>query len=162
MSSPVPPPEPQQPDQPQPWTGPEPTQPAPGAPVPGSEQYGAPQYGGAPQYPYPTAAPVAPQYQQPSASPAGSRTLAIVALVLSVIGCTSLVGIVLGIVALVKKRGSGDTANTVMAWIAIAVGALWLVAGTVIGIGLFTVWDTCQELGNGTHYVDGVRYTCDF
>ncbi|MFB9956216.1 hypothetical protein [Cellulomonas denverensis] len=105
---------------------------------------------------------MAPQYQQPSASPAGSRTLPIVALVLSVIGCTSLVGIVLGIVSLVKKRGAGDTASTVMAWIAIAVGALWLVALTIIGLGIFAVWDTCQELGNGTHYVDGIRYTCNF
>ncbi len=159
MSTPVPPPEPQQPQEPNQPTGGFPTYPAPGdgATQPGQAPTGAPQYPTAPAYP------AAPGYQPYSApQPTGSKTLAIIALVLSVLGCTSLIGIVLGIVALVKKRGTNDTASKVMAWIAIAVGALWLVIGTIIGISAYVVYDTCQDLGNGTHYVDGVTYTCDF
>ena len=151
MSTPVPPPEPNQPQQPG-----EPQQPyQPGGT--GMPSYPAPT--GAPQYP--GAAPQYPGSAYPTPAPTGSKTLAIVALVLSVIGCTSLVGVILGIVALVKKRGSNDTASKVMAWIAIAVGALWLVIGSIFGIGAYMLWDTCQELGNGTHYVDGVQYSCN-
>lgn len=156
MSTPVPPPDPQQPHDPDQPSG---SGGFPSYPAPGEGTTGAPQYPGAPAY---QGAPQAPAYQPYAPAPStGSKTLAIIALVLSVIGCTSLIGIVLGIVALVKKRGTSDTASKVMAWIAIAVGAIWLVIGSVVGFSLFHVYETCQEYGNGTHYIDGVEYTCN-
>lgn len=155
MSTPVPPPY-STPDQPVPPPGrPGPTPgaayPAPGAayPTPGAA-YPAP--GGA----YP--APGAPSPAQPSA------TLAIAGLVTSVLGCTALVGLVLSIVALVRVR-RGTASGRGLAIAGIVVGALWLVVGLVAAFGftgLFVgIFQTCAELGDGVHQVDGVTYTCN-
>ncbi|MBW0256067.1 hypothetical protein [Cellulomonas sp. PS-H5] len=141
--------------------------PAPGAypppaaqPTPGS--YPAP---GAPQpaagYPDPAALPgpypVAPQ-------PAPSPTLAIVGLVTALIPCTALVGLVISIVVLVRGRRGGAPGRG-LAVAGVIVGALWLVAGVVaLALGAFGVAslvETCADLGNGVHYVDGVRYECN-
>lgn len=120
--------------------------PAPGAyPAP-------PAYGSAPG-PFPVAA-----------QPAPSPTLAIVGLVTAAIPCTALIGLVISIVVLVRGRRGGVPGRG-LAVAGVIVGALWLVAGVVaLALGAFgvaTLWETCSDLGNGVHYVDGVRYECD-
>ncbi|MEV7972530.1 hypothetical protein [Cellulomonas sp. NPDC089187] len=175
MSTPQTPPGPQQPDQPDSSAPPsgsgpqsEATPAYPSAPpayptVPPaypSDSTGAgtpPPYAGTPAYP----SAGAPQYPGYAAAPDnGTKTLAIVSLVLAAIGCTSLVGLVLAIVTLVKKRGTTDTASKVMAGIALAVSVIWLVIGVIVGMGVWHVLDVCAEQGPGTHYIDGVTYTC--
>jgi hypothetical protein len=141
MSTPVPPPYPT-PEQPGPTSG-------AAYPGPGTA-YSAP--GGA--YPVPGA---------PSPAPP-SATLAIAGLVTSVLGCTALVGLVLSIIALVRVR-RGTASGRGLAIAGIVVGALWLVVGLVAAFGftgLFVgIFQTCAELGDGVHQVDGVTYTCN-
>lgn len=143
---------------------PNPGESSPGAsqPAPGNGgSYPAPPAYGAPGYPDPAAVPgpypVAPQ-------PAPSPTLAIVGLVTAAIPCTALVGLVISIVVLVRGRRGGVPGRG-LAVAGVVVGALWLVAGIVaLALGAFGVAslvETCAELGNGVHEVDGVRYECN-
>jgi len=133
---------------------------APGAPQ--APQYGAPAPA-APQAPqYGAAGPVAPQgYGAPEQTDPG-KTLGIVGLVLSIIGCTSLIGLILSIVALNKSKKAGYKNGIALA--GIIVGAIMLVVlivvGIVAGIGIAELAEKCSELGPGTHYEDGVTYTC--
>ena len=150
MSTPVPPP-PATPDQPGP---------TPGGPYPPAGQAYPPagQAYPAPGQPYPAPGPGYGAPAQPSS------TLAIAGLVTSVIGCTALVGLVLSIVALVRVR-RGTATGRGLAIAGIVVGALWLVVGLVLAFGftgLFVnIFQTCAELGDGVHQVDGVTYTCN-
>lgn len=126
-------------------TTPEPPYPPEPYPAP----HGAP-YGGAQQ---PGPYPVAPQ-------PAPSATLAIVALVLAVVPCTAVVGLVVSVVALVRSRRGG--AGRGLAIAGVVVGALWVLAAVAaVAFGFTSLWQTCAELGDGVHQVDGVTYTCD-
>lgn len=136
--------------------------PAPAYPTAASAP--GPAAGPAPVYPtggeYP---PAAPAYVPPAPQGSGpGRGLAITALVLGVIPCTALIGVVLSIVALVKGRGSADSSSRVMAIIGLVIGALWTVAAIWFGVVFVDIYQTCDELGNGVHYVDGVRYDCSF
>jgi hypothetical protein len=114
--------------------------------------------------PYPSAYP-APYGEQPgphpvAPQPAPSATLAIIGLVTAIIPCTALVGIVLSIVALVRSRRGG--AGRGLAIAGIVVGVLWVLAVVAaFAFGFTTLWQTCAELGDGVHQVDGVTYTCD-
>lgn len=150
MTTPVPPnpgestpggSQPERPDAAEPQQGG--TSPAPGGHAP---------YGSAPG-PYPVAA-----------QPAPSAALAIVGLVTAAIPCTALVGLVISIVVLVRGRRGGVPGRG-LAVAGVIVGALWLVAGIVaLALGAFGIAglvDTCAELGDGVHEVDGVTYTCD-
>lgn len=160
---------PDQPDQtPQPGGTPS-GPPAYGAPQPGQSQqppqtpqYGAPQ---APQY----GAPQSPQYGAPQGTPGYSapaqdpgKTLGIVGLVLSFLGCLSIVGLILSIVAFNKSKKAGYKNGVALA--GIIVGAVVLVisivVGIVLGIGIGAVAEKCEELGPGTHYENGIEYTC--
>ncbi|KRC42539.1 DUF4190 domain-containing protein [Oerskovia sp. Root22] len=159
--------------QPNPYAG-GPQDPAAGqAPqAPQAPQYGAPQapqYGapapGVPQAPYGAGAPQAPYTPggvpgAPAQDP--GKTLGIVGLVLSIIGCTSLIGLILSIVALNKSKKAGYKNGIALA--GIIVGAVLLV-GSIIALAAFggligEVLEKCADLGPGTHYVDGVEYTC--
>ncbi len=158
--------------QPNPYAG-GPQDPAAGQ-APQAPQYGAPQPPQAPQYGAPQA-PQAPQYgagaPQAPYTPGGvpgapaqdpGKTLGIVGLVLSIIGCTSLIGLILSIVALNKSKKAGYKNGIALA--GIIVGAVLLVVsivvGIVAGIGAMELIEKCAELGAGTHYVDGITYTC--
>ncbi|WP_154798004.1 DUF4190 domain-containing protein [Cellulosimicrobium protaetiae] len=161
---------PDQPDQnPQPGATPS-GPPAYGAPQPGqpqqppqAPQYGAPQ---APQY----GAPQAPQYNAPQGGTPGysapaqdpGKTMGIVGLVLSFLGCLSIVGLILSIVAFNKSKKAGYKNNLALA--GIIVGAIVLVisivVGIILGIGTAALVEKCSELGPGTHFEDGVTYTC--
>jgi len=105
----------------------------------------------------PGAYPVAP-------APAPGPTLAVVGLVTAAIPCTALVGLVISIVALVRAR-RGLMPGRGLAVAGVVVGAFWLVVGIAAlalgGFGILSLWQTCQELGDGVHEVDGVTYTCD-
>ncbi|HYQ76103.1 hypothetical protein [Cellulomonas sp.] len=146
--------------QPTPGGYPAPAAPAPGAAYPAPGGYPQPGTPGA-GYPDPAALPgpypVAPQ-------PAPSPTLAIVGLVTALIPCTALIGLVISIVVLVRGRRGGVPGRG-LAVAGVIVGALWLVAGVVaLALGAFGVAslvETCADLGNGVHYVDGVRYECN-
>ena len=129
---------------------------------PQAPQYGAPQ---APQY----GAPQSPQYGAPQGTPGYSapaqdpgKTLGIVGLVLSFLGCLSIVGLILSIVAFNKSKKAGYKNGVALA--GIIVGAVVLVisivVGIVLGIGIGAVAEKCEELGPGTHYENGIEYTC--
>ncbi|MNW53422.1 hypothetical protein D3C74_309830 [compost metagenome] len=81
---------------------------------------------------------------------------------LSIIGCTSLIGLILSIVALNKSKKAGYKNGIALA--GVIVGAVLLVVsivvGIVLGLGAAELIEKCAELGAGTHYVDGVTYTC--
>ena len=167
---------PDQPDQnPQPGGTPPSGPPAYGAPQPGepqqppqAPQYGAPQ---APQY----GAPQAPQYSAPQAGAPGysapaqdpGKTMGIVGLVLSFLGCLSIVGLILSIVAFNKSKKAGYKNGLALA--GIIVGAIVLVL-TIIGsivffstVGAVTqeVLDACSGVPSGTVVeVRGEPVTC--
>jgi uncharacterized membrane protein len=148
MSTPVPPNTPQpEPEQPGGYPG---QQPYGGAPSP-AEPYGA--------YPPPAGGPAYPGYGTPAGRP--SSALAIAGLVTALIPCTFLVGLVLSIVALVKAS-RGTAAGRGLAIAGIVVSVLWLVGGVVaFALGIGHLLQTCAELGQGVHQVDGVTYTCN-
>jgi hypothetical protein len=120
----------------------------PEPPHPPEQPYPAP-FGSQQPGPYP----VAPQ-------PAPSATLAIVGLVTAIVPCTSLIGLVVSIVALVRTRRGAPGRGLAIA--GIVVGALWIAAAVAaVAFGFTALWQTCAELGDGVHQVDGVTYTCD-
>jgi hypothetical protein len=143
--------------------------------------YGAPgqqpAYGaGQPGAGQPAGMPAAPQYGAPAApapgfgapgqgyAPVGvnpGKTMGLVGLILSALFCipfSSLAGIIVSIVALVKSRKAGHSNG--MALAGIIVGALVLIGGLVFWFTVGALALKCQELGPGTHFVDGVTYTC--
>ncbi|ARK04664.1 DUF4190 domain-containing protein [Cellulosimicrobium sp. AB352] len=141
--------------------------PAYGAPQPGepqqppqAPQYGAPQ---APQYGAPQAG--APSYSAPGQDP--GKTMGIVGLVLSFLGCLSIVGLILSIVAFNKSKKAGYKNGLALA--GIIVGAIVLVL-TIIGsivffstVGAVTqeVLDACSGVPSGTVVeVRGEPVTC--
>lgn len=142
-------PPPSAPVPPQPTYG---TTPPPSAPQPA---YGAPQqpYGGQSQQPYGgqqapygTAPTGAPTYGRPPQSPQGGNGLGIasivvggVGLLLSFIGfgvILAIVGLVLGIIALVKKKGARMLAliGTIVSGLGVLIGLAVVIVGLVIGL----------------------------
>lgn len=153
----------QQPETPQPGPSQEPQygarqEPQYGAPQ--APQYGAPQ---APQY----GAPQAPQYgstpgyQAPGENP--GKTMGIIGLVLSFLGCLSIVGIILSIVALNRSKKAGYGNGVAVA--GIIVGAVVLIGSIIFGVvlwtGIQTVAEACEGVPTGGIVeVDGVTITC--
>ncbi len=73
-----------------------------------------------------------------------------------------LIGLILSIVAFVQSRKAGY--QNVPAIVGIVVGAVTLLVFTavviVVGVMLASIIGQCAELGPGTHYVGGAKYTC--
>lgn len=94
---------------------------------------------------------------------APGKGLGIAGFVLAFFGPLSLVGLILSIVALVKSRRAGQKNGLALA--GIIVGAVVLVVSTIViivaVIGAMHLIETCNELGNGEHLVNGVTYTCN-
>jgi hypothetical protein len=71
---------------------------------------------------------------------------------------------VISIVVLVRGRRGGVPGRG-LAVAGVVVGALWLVAGVVAlalgAFGIASLVETSADLGDGVHYVDGVRYECN-
>jgi hypothetical protein len=102
-------------------------------------------------------------YQQPpppSSAEDPGKTLGIVGLVLSFF--TTLIGMIISIVALRQSRKAGFS-NT-PAVIGIVVGAIGTLVATVLIIvavvALGAVAAKCSQLGPGVHQEGGVTYTC--
>lgn len=127
----------------------------------GQQPSGGQPQGGQPggQYPYqPSDGDTGPAHRAPGAENPG-KTLGIVGLILSILGCTALIGIVVSIIGLVKSRKAGM--GNGVAWAGIIIGVLWLIGGIVgLATGVGGLMDKCAELGPGVHQVDGVTYTC--
>lgn len=114
--------------------------------------------------------PAYPSAPPPAAAPAGTgpvpgKTLGIVALILAFF--FQLLGLILGIVALVQSRKAG-VKNTPAVW-AIVLSAVFLVIGIIVGIVLVTValgaaaeiYEQCLQMGGGTQVINGVEITCN-
>jgi uncharacterized membrane protein len=92
------------------------------------------------------------------------KTLGIVALVASFF--VSLLGLILGIVALNQSKKAGfkngpAKAAIILSIIFMVLGLIAIIAFTVGGAALFgNLAQICAELGAGEHVVDGVTYTC--
>jgi hypothetical protein len=109
---------------------------------------------------YPAAPGYPPVYPQPVPATDPARTLGIAGLVLSVF--TSVVGLIVSIVAFRKSKRAGFRNGAALA--GIVVGAITTLgvqpAGIAAGVAATSVFYTCQDLGPGTHVVNGVTYTC--
>lgn len=157
-------PDPYTPGTPEPGATPaggvEPQPPAAGQPAPGQQYPAAPQAPGQ-AYPAPPAGQYAPAYGQPQAENPG-KTLGIVGLVLGFFGPLSIVGLILSIMGLTKSRKVGQSNGVAVAGIVVSSLVLLgtIIVGIVLGIGIAHIVETCGELGPGTHFVDGITYTC--
>ena len=100
-------------------------------------------------------------YAEPVADP--GKGLGIAGFVLAFFGPLSLVGVILSIVGLVKSRRAGQKNGLALAGIILS--AIVLVVSTVIIVGAVLAFlhlaQTCQELGDGVHEVNGITYTCN-
>jgi hypothetical protein len=114
---------------------------------------------------YPSAPPAAPAAAAPGA-PIPGKTLGIVALIVAFFA--NIIGLILGIVALVQSRKAGYK-NTPAVW-AIIVGAVlavvWIIV-IIVAVGLAVagageLLQQCADLGPGEWTLDnGVTITCD-
>ena len=113
---------------------------------------------------YPTAPPAAPADAAPGA-PIPGKTLGIVALIVAFFA--NIIGLILGIVALVQSRKAGHK-NTPAVW-AIIVGAVlavvWIIV-IIVAVGLAVagageLLQQCAELGPGEWVLEnGATITC--
>lgn len=113
------------------------------------------------QYPPPPQNPPPPQYQQAPAAPSDAgRVMGIVGIICAFV--LPVVGLILGIVSVVQARKGGGSKGLGIA--AIIIGAVTTIIATVIVVAAATAIGTitaaCAELGPGTHFVNGVTYTC--
>lgn len=78
-----------------------------------------------------------------------------------------LAGFVVGIVALSRARRAGHKnpmalAGLIVGLVLTVLIVVLVVVGIVWGVGLFsTIFNVCQQLGNGTHHYNGVTYNCN-
>jgi len=141
--------------------GQQPTVPFQSVPYPSPAAATYPQDPNMTSYPYaaPDPAAYAPApYAAPAVDP--GRTLGIVGLIGSIF--FSAVGLVLSIVAYRKSKGAGFKNGIALAGIVIGIlTTLGILTAVVVGgLGAMHVVQACQDLGPGTHVVDGVTYTC--
>jgi hypothetical protein len=120
----------------------------------GGQQYGGQQYGGAPQAP--GAGPDGGAVQRPS------RGFEIAGFVLSFFGFLAIAGLIMSTISFRRLGRAGQPRGLSLAGIIISIVVLLLtLAGIIAGIvGATALVGACQDLGPGTHVVDGVTYTC--
>jgi heme/copper-type cytochrome/quinol oxidase subunit 2 len=119
-----------------------------------------------PAYPAaPAPAPGAPAAGAPApGAPVPGKTMGIVALILAFF--IQIVGLILGIVALVQSRKAGAK-NTPAVWaiiLSVVFMVIWTVVGIVIAIGIGAAADLyqqCLDMGGGTQIIDGIQVTCN-
>jgi len=122
------------------------------------------------QNPTPAPAPAPTPEQPPVATPTSTvtpaavdpgKTLGIVSLILPFVGF-GLVGLILGIVARKKSAAVGIKNGFALAGIILgAISTFFGIIGFALIVGgIGSLASKCAELGNGTHTVDGVTYTC--
>ena len=101
---------------------------------------------------------------QPTQAEDPGKTLGIVALIAAFF--ISLLGLILGIVALNQSKKAGFKNGPAKA--AIIVSIIMMVLGIIAAIVIFSLLGTaagqfaqmCADLGPGEHVVDGITYTC--
>jgi hypothetical protein len=116
--------------------------------------------------------PNAPQYGAgaPADAPVPGKTMAIVALILAIVPGTQLIGLILGIIALVQSRKAGRKNGMAVAAIIVSI-VLMIIAIIVIvlivsfavsaGGDLVTQVNACLEDPSGTVTWQGVTMTCE-
>ena len=101
-----------------------------------------------------------PDYGRPATDPA--QTLGIVGLVLAIVPCTSLIGLIVSVIARGRSKRAGFPGTAAL--VGIIIGALLtiggLIGGATSGVGAYKLYQKCQELGPGVHEEGGVTYTC--
>ena len=102
----------------------------------------------------------APPVAQPTANP--GFALGIVGLILAILWPLQLFGLIVSLVARSQSKKAGLTNGFATAGIIISIIVMVL---TIIGAVLFgglilALLQTCAALGQGTHIIDGVTYTC--
>lgn len=128
-----------------------------------------------PQTPPEAPAPTQPQVQPPVTTPEAStppaqatqggenpgKTLGIVSLVLGIIGM-GLVGLIVGIIGLKKSKKVGMSNGLAVAGIVVSIISIviGLAIIAMVAFGATKLVQKCQDLGPGTHYENGVTYTC--
>ena len=111
-----------------------------------------------------SAAPAGGNPNAPVKAPPGTdfpgKTLGIVGLIAAIV--IPLVGLILSIVAKVQSKRAGFKNTPALADIIIGIVliAIYIIVWIIIGVALAGVVGQCADLGPGTHYVDGVTYTC--
>ncbi|QCQ15565.1 DUF4190 domain-containing protein [Microbacterium sp. RG1] len=135
-------------------------------PVPPAYPAAPPAYPTAPPA-YETASPAAGQVPGPPTpgAPVPGRTLGIVALILAFFA--QLIGLILGIVALVQSRKAG-VRNLPAVW-AIILSAVFMVIGIIVGIifivsfagALQQAIEYCSSNPDGVYQISGVTQYCD-
>lgn len=125
---------------------------------PAPPAYEAPAYSNAPQY-----------NAAPSGGSTPGRTMAIVALILAIIPGTQIIGLILGIVALVQSRKAGVKNGLAIA--AIIVSVVLLIIGIIVliaiisfaasvGGDLMTQVNACLQDPTGSVTYQGMTYSC--
>ena len=109
------------------------------------------------QVPFPQPAPSA-QTKDGDAN----RVLGIVGFVMALFPFTTLIGLILSIIAIVRSRKAG--APNGFARAGVIIGALGVLIAIIIVIALIdnvsALIETCRELGVGVHEVGNATYTC--
>jgi len=112
------------------------------------------QYGGVPQAP--GAGPDGGAVQRPS------RGFEIAGFVLSFFGFLAIAGLIMSTISFRRLGRAGQPRGLSLAGIIISIVALMLTLAFIIAaiVGATALVGACQDLGPGTHVVDGVTYTC--
>jgi hypothetical protein len=94
--------------------------------------------------------------------PVPGKTMGIVGFVLSLLGPLTVAGLIVSIIGMVQSKRANAKNGFALAGIIIgAVGTVLLILFTIITIvGIAYMVEVCGDLGPGTHFEDGVTYTC--
>lgn len=90
------------------------------------------------------------------------KTMGIIGLILSFLGCLSPVGLIISIMARSKSKKAGhqNTLATVGIVVGLIVTVITIIGAIVMGVTLGAVFQKCAELGPGVHQQGGTTYTC--
>lgn len=118
------------------------------------QQHGGQQHGGMPQAP--GTGPDGAAVERPS------RGFEIAGFVLSFFGIFAIAGLIMSTISFRKLGRAGQPRGLSLAGIIISIVVLLLTIAGIVAVvaGVSAVVDACQDLGPGTHVVDGVTYTC--
>jgi Ca2+/H+ antiporter len=74
-----------------------------------------------------------------------------------------IIGLIVSIIGLKKSKAANQSNGLALAGIIVSIINTILIVIGIIALTLATVAavEKCQELGSGTHVVDGVTYTCN-
>ena len=102
------------------------------------------------------APPVAPRAANPGPA------LGIVGLILAILFPLQLFGLIVSLVARRQSKKAGLTNGFATAGIivSIVVMVVTIIVAALVGPLILSLLQTCAALGQGTHIIDGVTYTC--